>query len=150
MARHCSLSAKATSLTTTIPARKGLSSIELPRCATARESHRDRPSRVVTAALLSEVAKVVTLPDLRSEMPEDRVRNRDVEEEVGQNQVPDVVLAAKPPAHDRRCQFVCVGLRAGNLVRLYVLQEIASLKESSLQRRIHHRGVTGCLRIALH
>ena len=81
-------------------------------------AHRDRLSRIVTAALLSEVAQVVTLPNLRSEVPEDRVRNRDVEEEVGQNQVPDIVVAAKPPAHDRRRQFVCVGLRASNLVRL--------------------------------
>jgi len=70
----------------------------LLRCA----AHRDRLSRVVTAALLSEVAEVVALPDLRSEVPEDGVRNRDVEEEVGQHQVPDVVVAAEPPAHDRR------------------------------------------------
>ena len=46
-------------------------------------AHRARLSRVVTAALLSEVAEVVTLPDLRSEVPEDRVRDRNVEEEVG-------------------------------------------------------------------
>jgi hypothetical protein len=59
-----------------------------------RAAHRARLSRVVTAALLSEVAEVGTLPDLRSEVPEDRVRNRDVEEEVGQHQVPDVVFAA--------------------------------------------------------
>src|SRR4030095_6754838 len=45
-----------------------------------------RLSRIVTAALLSEVAEIVTLPDLRSKVPEDRVRNRDVEEEVGQHQ----------------------------------------------------------------
>jgi hypothetical protein len=37
--------------------------------------HRARLSRVVTAALLSEVAEVVALPDLRAEVPEDRVRN---------------------------------------------------------------------------
>jgi hypothetical protein len=43
--------------------------------ASARAAHRARPSRVVTPALLSEVAKVVALPDLRSEVPEDRVRN---------------------------------------------------------------------------
>src|SRR4051794_9619726 len=42
------------------------------------------------------------------------------------------------------------GLRAGNLVRLHVLQETPSLKEPPLQRRIHHRGVTGCWRIVLH
>src|SRR5215470_10726416 len=101
-------------------------------------------SRVVAAALLSEVAEIVALPDLRSKVPEDRVRNRDVEEEVGQYQVPDVVFAAEPPAHDGRRQLVCVGLRAGNLVRLYVLQETASLDEPSLQRRIHHRGIAGC------
>jgi len=59
-----------------------LSCLECPR---PRAAHRARPSRVVTAALLSEVAEVVTLPDLRSEVPEDRVRNRDVEEEVGQH-----------------------------------------------------------------
>jgi len=46
-------------------------------------AHRARLSRVVTAALLSEVAEVVALPDLRSEVPEDRVRDRNVEEEVG-------------------------------------------------------------------
>ena len=46
-------------------------------------AHRARLSRVVTATLLSEVAEVVALPDCRSEVPEDRVRNRDVEEEVG-------------------------------------------------------------------
>src|SRR5262245_30285801 len=34
-----------------------------------------------------------------------------------------------------------MGLRAGNFVRLQVLQEAATLKEPSLQRRIHHRGV---------
>jgi hypothetical protein len=45
-------------------------------------AHRARLSRVVAAALLSEVAEVVTLSDLRSKVPEDRVRNRDVEEEV--------------------------------------------------------------------
>src|SRR5262249_5259946 len=44
MARHCSLSAKATSLTPRIPAQKGLSSIEPPRCARARESRRQRTS----------------------------------------------------------------------------------------------------------
>ena len=38
---------------------------------------------------------IVALPDLRSEVPEDRVRNRDVEEEVRQQQVPDVVVAAE-------------------------------------------------------
>src|SRR3954469_14412407 len=107
-------------------------------------------SRVVTAALLSEVAEVVTLPDLRSKVAEDRVRNRDVEEEVGQHQVPDVIFAAEPPTHDRRRQLVCVGLRAGNLVRLHVLQKTASLKEPALQRRIHHRCITGCWRIVLH
>jgi|SRR6516164_1399884 hypothetical protein len=48
-----------------------------------RAVRRARVSRVVTAALLSEVAEVVALPDLRSEVPEDRVRNRNVEEEVG-------------------------------------------------------------------
>jgi hypothetical protein len=48
-------------------------------------AHRTCLSRVVTAALLSEVAEVVTLPDLRSKVPEDRVRNRDMEEEVGQH-----------------------------------------------------------------
>src|SRR3954467_14213104 len=42
MARHCSLSAKATSLTTTIPAQKCSSSIEPLRCARARESRRQR------------------------------------------------------------------------------------------------------------
>src|SRR5260370_10477643 len=88
-------------------------------------AHRARLSRVVTAALLSEVAEVVTLPDLRSKAPEDRVRDRDVEEEVGQNQVPDVVVAAAPPAHDVRRHLVCAGLRAGNLVWLTVLQEAA-------------------------
>jgi hypothetical protein len=74
----------------------------------ARAVRRARLSRVVTAALLSEVAEVVALPDLRSEVPEDRVRNRDVEEEVGQHQVPDVVVAAEPPAHDGRRQLVRV------------------------------------------
>src|SRR5262250_1273841 len=118
--------------------------------ASARAAHRARLSRVVTAALLSEVAEIVALPDLRSEVPKDRVRNRDVEEEVGQHQVPDVVVAAEPPAHDRRRQLVCVGLRAGNLVRLHVLQETASLKKPPLQRRIHHRGVTECWQIVLH
>ena len=54
-----------------------------------------RSSRVVAAALLSEVAEVVTLPDRRSKVPEDRVRNRDVEEEVGQHQVPDVVFSMR-------------------------------------------------------
>lgn len=49
----------------------------------SRRASASIPSRVVTAALLSEVAEVVALPDLRSEVPEDRVRNRDVEEEVG-------------------------------------------------------------------
>src|SRR6516225_8316098 len=109
-----------------------------------------RLSRVVATTLLSEVAEIVALPDLRSEVPEDRVRNRDVEEEVGQYQVPDVVVAAEPPAHHRRRQLVSVGLRAGNLVRLHVLQEAASLKEPSLQGRIHHAGVTGRRRIVLH
>ena len=111
---------------------------------------RARLSRVVTAALLREVAEVVTLPDLRSKAPEDRVRSRDVEEEVGQHQVPDVVVAAEPPAHDRRRQLVCVGLRAGNLVRLDVLQEAARLEEPPLQCRVHHGGVVGCWRVALH
>jgi hypothetical protein len=60
------------------------------------------PSRVVTATLLGKVAEVVALPDCCSEVPDDRVRNRDVEEEVGQHQVPDVVFAAKPPAQDER------------------------------------------------
>src|SRR5258708_13619371 len=53
-------------------------------------------------ALLSEVAEVVALPDLCSEVPQDPVCNRDVEEEVGQHQVPNGVVAAEPPAHDRR------------------------------------------------
>src|SRR5215831_16406304 len=44
MARHCSLSAKATSLTTRIPAQKSWFSIEPPRCARARESRRQRTS----------------------------------------------------------------------------------------------------------
>ena len=44
MARHCSSSAKAISATTTIPAPKGWSSIEPPRCARARESRRQRAS----------------------------------------------------------------------------------------------------------
>src|ERR1700748_2104593 len=35
---------------------------------------------------------MVALPDLRSRVSEDRVRNRDVEEEVGQHQVPDAVV----------------------------------------------------------
>src|SRR5499427_10138986 len=90
-----------------------------------KPAHYARLSRVVTAALLSEVAEVVALPDLRSKVPEDRVRNRDVEEEVRQHQVPDVVIAAEPPAHDRRRKLVCAGLRVGNLVRLHVLQEAA-------------------------
>ena len=51
--------------------------------ASAGTVRRARLSRVVTAALLSEVAEVVALPDLRSEVPEDRVRDRNVEEEVG-------------------------------------------------------------------
>jgi hypothetical protein len=93
--------------------------------ASVRAAHRARLSGVVTAALLSEVAEVVALPDLRSEVPEDRVSNRDVEEEVGQNQVTDVVVAAIPPTHDRRRQYVCVGLRAGKLVRLHVLRRAA-------------------------
>ena len=42
-----------------------------------------RLSRVVTAALLSEVAEIVALPDLRPEASEDRVRDRDVKEKVG-------------------------------------------------------------------
>ena len=71
--------------------------------ASARAVHRARGSRVVTAALLIEVAEIVALPDLRSDVSEDRVRDRDVEEEVGQHQVPDVIFAAKPPADDGRC-----------------------------------------------
>src|SRR4051794_17928236 len=43
---------------------------------------RARVSGIVTAALLSEIAEVVPFPDLRSEVPEDRVSHRDVEEEV--------------------------------------------------------------------
>src|SRR5689334_5806686 len=96
--------------------------------ASTHAAHRASLSRVVTTTLLSEVTEVVALPDRRSEMPEDRVRNRDVEEEVGQHQVPDVVFAAKPPAHDRRCQLVRVRLCAGNLVRLHVLQEAPRLE----------------------
>jgi hypothetical protein len=43
-----------------------------------------RPSLTISAAaLLSEVTEIVALPDLRFEVPEDRVRDRDVEEEVG-------------------------------------------------------------------
>src|SRR6516164_10346947 len=78
--------------------------ISLASCRAPR-----RLSRVVTTTLLSEVAEIVALPDLRSEVPEDRVRDRDVEEEVAQHQVPDVVVATEPPAYDRRRQFVCVG-----------------------------------------
>jgi hypothetical protein len=63
--------------------------------ASTRAVHRARLSRVVTAILLSEVAEVVALPDRRSEVPEDRVRNRDVEEEVGQHQVPDLVFSMR-------------------------------------------------------
>src|SRR5215831_14610010 len=44
MARHCSLSAKAISLTTRIPAQKRWFSIEPPRCARAPESRRQRTS----------------------------------------------------------------------------------------------------------
>src|SRR5215467_10566849 len=61
--------------------------------ASVRPVHRARLSRVVTAALLSEVALIVAFPDLRSKVPEDPARNRDVEEEVRQHQVPDVVVA---------------------------------------------------------
>ena len=65
----------------------------MPSKASVRPVHRARLSRVVTAALLSEVALIVAFPDLRSKVPEDPARNRDVEEEVRQHQVPDVVVA---------------------------------------------------------
>ena len=50
------------------------------RCARREAPMRGRRRGVLAA---DWVAEVVALPDLRSEVPEDRVRNRDVEEEVG-------------------------------------------------------------------
>ena len=51
--------------------------------ASARVAHRACRSRIVTSALLTAVAEAVALPDLPSEVPKDRERNRDVEEDVG-------------------------------------------------------------------
>ena len=50
----------------------------------------------------------------------------------------------------RLCQLQQYDPNRTPVILVHGLQETASLKEPSLQRRIHHRGVTGCWRIVLH
>jgi hypothetical protein len=91
--------------------------------------------RVVTAAMLDKVAEVVAFSDWRAEVPEDRVCNRDVEEEVRQHKVADVIVAVAPTAHYRvgEREWVCLG--AGQIVWLQGLQEVPRSDEG----RLYHR-----------
>jgi hypothetical protein len=112
--------------------------------------HRARLSRVVAAALLSEVAEIVALPDLRSEVPEDRVRNRDVKKKSGSTRCR---MQSSPPNHPRTMggvsSYVCDCAPAISSGCTFCRKPRVS-RSPPLQCRIHHRDVPGCWRVALH
>jgi hypothetical protein len=92
----------------------------------------------VAAALPAEVSQVVALADWRAKMAQDRVNGRDVEEEIWDDEVADVVVSAEPAPHNARVQLERVRLRAGEVIWLQPLQKAAPLRQSPLERRVHH------------
>jgi hypothetical protein len=101
-------------------------------------THALSPDQHTTSGIFVHQREVVALADRRAKMAQDRVNGRDVEEEIWDDEVADVVVSAEPAPHNARVQLERVRLRAGEVIWLQPLQKAAPLRQSPLERRVHH------------